>query len=86
MDSQKAMNIILEKLRMQIEKSNNNTIKRTNKGLKRVTFAPGDWLWDHFMKERSPIKMKNMFIPTRDEPFKLLENIGYNYMLKFTSR
>jgi len=53
-------------------------LKEPTRDEKRVTFAPGDWIWIHFGKESFPSKIKNKLMPRRDGPFQVLENIGDN--------
>ena len=42
---------IHEKVRLQIEKRNEYYASQANKGRRRVTFQPGDWVWVHMRKE-----------------------------------
>ncbi|KAH0655632.1 hypothetical protein KY285_030514 [Solanum tuberosum] len=74
----KAMKNIHNKVRMRIEKANNDVTKRANKGRKSVTFAPGYLVWVHFRKEIFPRKRKNKLIPRGDGLFQVLEKIRDN--------
>ena len=41
-----------EKVRLQIEKKNDQYASQANKGRRRVTFELGGWVWVHMSKER----------------------------------
>nr|XP_016512553.1 PREDICTED: tRNA:m(4)X modification enzyme TRM13 homolog [Nicotiana tabacum] len=70
--------IIHEQTRLAIEKRNEQTSLRKNKGRKQVIFKPGDLVWVHFRKEKFPSKRKSKLHPRGDGPFQVLERIGDN--------
>uniref|UniRef100_A0A1U7WNB5 Uncharacterized protein LOC104228082 n=1 Tax=Nicotiana sylvestris TaxID=4096 RepID=A0A1U7WNB5_NICSY len=72
------MKKIHEQTRLAIEKKNEQTALRKNKGRKQVIFKPGDLVWVHFRKERFPSKRKSKLHPRGDGPFQVLERIGDN--------
>ncbi|KZV46324.1 hypothetical protein F511_14549 [Dorcoceras hygrometricum] len=63
-----------EKVRANIEKKIQQYTKQANKGKKKVTFEPGDWVWLHLRKERRRSKL----LPRGDGPFQVLERINEN--------
>ena len=48
----KLVNSIHDKVRLQIEKKSEQYASQANKGRRRVTFKPRDWVWVHMKKER----------------------------------
>jgi len=50
---------IHERVKQQIEKKNEQYATHANKGRRRVTFEPGDWVWVHMRKERFPAQRKS---------------------------
>ncbi|XP_070054636.1 uncharacterized protein [Nicotiana tomentosiformis] len=70
--------IIHEQTRLAIEKRNEQTSLRKNKGRKQVIFKPGDLVWVHFRKEKFPSKRNSKLHPRGDGPFQVLERIGDN--------
>ena len=69
---------IHEKVRLQIEKKNDQYASQANKGRRRVTFEPGDWVWVHIRKERFPAHRRLKLNPRGDGPFQILEKINDN--------
>ena len=69
---------IHEKVRLQIEKKNEQYACQANKGRRRVTFEPGDWVWIHMRKERFPAQRRSKLNPREDGPFQILEKINDN--------
>jgi hypothetical protein len=69
---------IHEHAKQQIEKKNEQAAKSANRGRKKVTFQPGDWVWVHLRKERFPEKRKSKLLPRGDGPFKVVAKIGDN--------
>ncbi|KZV49822.1 hypothetical protein F511_44744 [Dorcoceras hygrometricum] len=67
-----------EKVRANIEKKIQQYTRQANKGKKKVTFEPGDWVWLHFRKERLPEKRRSKLLPRGDGPFQVLERINDN--------
>lgn len=61
-----------------IHEKNGQYASKANKGRKRVTFQPGDWVWVHMRKERFPSKRKTKLHPRGDGPFQVLERINDN--------
>nr|GEU30176.1 retrotransposon protein, putative, Ty3-gypsy subclass [Tanacetum cinerariifolium] len=51
---------------------------RRDKGRKHVLFKPGDLVWLHFRKERSPSKRRSKLSPWSDGPFKVLAKVNDN--------
>nr|XP_009587281.1 uncharacterized protein LOC104085025 [Nicotiana tomentosiformis] len=72
------MKTIHEHTRLAIERNNEQTALRRNKGRKPVIFEPGDLVWVHMRKERFPSKRKTKLHRRGDGPFKVLERIGDN--------
>ena len=67
-----------EKVKSQIEKKMEGYAKYANKGRKKVTFEPGDWVWVHFRKKRFPSQRKSKLMPRGDGPFQVLARINDN--------
>ena len=72
------MKSIHEKARLQIEKRNEYYASQANKGRRRVTFQPGDWVWVHMRKERFLNHRKSKLMPRGDGSFQILEKINDN--------
>ncbi|XP_060196232.1 uncharacterized protein LOC132625623, partial [Lycium barbarum] len=72
------MKKIHEQTKLAIERKNEQTALRRNKGRKSVIFKPGDPVWVHFRKERFPAKRRSKLDPRGDGPFEVLERIGDN--------
>lgn len=72
------MKKIHEQTKLAIERKNEQTALRRNKGRKSVIFKPGDQVWVHFRKERFPAKRRSKLDPRGDGPFEVLERIGDN--------
>ena len=69
---------IHEKVRLQIEKKNEQYASHANKGKRRVTFELGDWVWVHIRKERFPAQRRSKLNPRGDGSFQILEKINDN--------
>ena len=67
-----------EKVRLHLEKKNQEVAKKANKGRKRIVLEPGDWVWVHFRKERFPNHRKTKLMPRGDGPFQVLERLNDN--------
>ncbi|XP_059283567.1 uncharacterized protein LOC132037124 [Lycium ferocissimum] len=67
-----------EKVRLHLERKNQETANKANKGCKRVVLEPGDWVWVDFRKERFPNKRKTKLMPRGDGPFEELERLNEN--------
>jgi translation initiation factor IF-1 len=67
-----------EKIKLQIEKKNESYAKSANKGRKKVTFEPGDWVWIHMRKERFPSQRKSKLMPRGDGPFQVVAKVNDN--------
>ncbi|PKI59323.1 hypothetical protein CRG98_020278 [Punica granatum] len=61
-----------------ILKKNEQAATRANKGRKRVTFQPGDWVWIHLRKERFPSQRNSKLNPHGDGPLQVLDKINDN--------
>ncbi|XP_073153133.1 uncharacterized protein [Henckelia pumila] len=61
-----------EKVKVNIEKKNLQYTKQGNKGIKKVVFEPGDWVWLNLRKERFPEKRHSKLLPRGDGPFQVL--------------
>ncbi|XP_060210611.1 uncharacterized protein LOC132637556 [Lycium barbarum] len=72
------MKKIHEQTNLAIERKNEQTALRRNKGRKSIILKPGDQVWVHFRKERFPAKRRSKLDPRGDGPFEVLERIGYN--------
>ncbi|RDX67764.1 hypothetical protein CR513_53316, partial [Mucuna pruriens] len=66
------------KVRVNIEKMNEQHSRKANKGHVKVTFEPGDWVWVHMQKGRFPIQRNSKLKPRVDGPFQVLEKINDN--------
>ncbi|KAL4368062.1 hypothetical protein GQ457_05G022630 [Hibiscus cannabinus] len=66
------------KIKENIEKRTKQYEQQANKGRKKATFEPGDWVWIHFRKERFPAQRKSKLSPRGDGPFQTLEKINDN--------
>jgi len=69
---------IHERVNQQIEKKNQQYATHANKGRRRVTFEPGDWVWVHMRKERFPTQRKSKLAPRGDGPFQVIQRINDN--------
>jgi hypothetical protein len=69
---------IHEQARQHIEKKNEQYTTQANKGRKRVTFEPGDWVWLHMRKERFPAQRRTKLHPRGDGPFQVVAKINDN--------
>ena len=69
---------IHEWVKQQIEKKNQQYATHANKGRRRVTFEPGDWVWVHMRKERFPTQRKSKLAPRGDGPFQVIQRINDN--------
>ena len=67
-----------EQVKAQIEKRIESYARHANKGRRKVTFEPGDWVWVHLRKERFPSQRKSKLMPRGDGPFQVLEKINDN--------
>ncbi|KAL4318150.1 hypothetical protein GQ457_18G010020 [Hibiscus cannabinus] len=67
-----------QQVRDNIEKRTRQYEQHANKGRKRVTFKPGDWVWLHMRKERFPAQRKSKLMPRGDGPFQVLKRINEN--------
>ena len=56
----------------------NQYASQANKGRRRVTFEPGDWVWLHMRKERFPTHRRSKLNSRGDGPFQILEKINDN--------
>jgi hypothetical protein len=54
---------IHEHAKKQIEKKNEQAARSANKGRKKVSFQPRDWVWVHMRKERFPEQRKSKLLP-----------------------
>jgi hypothetical protein len=69
---------IHEHAKKQIEKKNEQAARSANKGRKKVSFQPRDWVWVHMRKERFPEQRKSKLLPWGDGPFQVVAKIGDN--------
>jgi hypothetical protein len=51
---------------------------KANKHRNKVIFEPGDLVWVHLRKDRSPDRSKSKLMPRGDGPFKVLARINDN--------
>ncbi|KAA3473497.1 succinate dehydrogenase [ubiquinone] flavoprotein subunit, mitochondrial-like [Gossypium australe] len=61
-----------------IERRTEQYAQRVNKGLKRVIFEPGDWVWIHMRKERFSTQRRSELLPMGAGLFQVLEMINKN--------
>jgi len=73
-----AMNKLHEKMRLHLEKKNQDVAKKANRGHKRIVFEPGDLVWVHFRKEQFTIHRRTKLMPRSDGPFPVLERLNDN--------
>ncbi|KAL4318322.1 hypothetical protein GQ457_18G007920 [Hibiscus cannabinus] len=67
-----------QQVRENIEKRTMQYEQQGNKGRRRITFEPGDWVWLHLRKERFPAQRKSKLLPRGDGPFQVVANINDN--------
>ncbi|CAH2812375.1 MAG: hypothetical protein CBHOC_5389, partial [uncultured Caballeronia sp.] len=67
-----------DRARLNIEKRNEQLTRQLNKGRRKVTFEPGDWVWIHMRKERFPAQRRSKLSPRGDGPFQVLEKVNDN--------
>ena len=67
-----------QQVRENIEKRTKQYEQHANKGRKRVTFEPGDWVWLHMRKERFPAQRKSKLMPRGDGPFQVINRVNDN--------
>ncbi|KAL4335061.1 hypothetical protein GQ457_07G006590 [Hibiscus cannabinus] len=67
-----------QKVRENIEKRTMQFEKQGNKGHRRITFEPEDWVWLHLRKERFPAQRKSKLLPRGDGPFQVVAKINDN--------
>ena len=78
---------IHERVKQQIEKKNLQYATHANKGRRRVTFEPGDWVWVHMRKERFPTQRKSKLALRGDRPFQVIQRIKDNaYKINLLSK
>lgn len=79
-----SMKKLHKKVRLLIEKKNQDIARRVNKGRKKLILESGDWVWVHLRKERFLSQRKSKLMPRGDGPFQLLERINDNaYKIDF---
>ncbi|KAJ9556733.1 hypothetical protein OSB04_011347 [Centaurea solstitialis] len=66
---------IHEKAKSNIEERTKKYEQQANKGKRKVTFEPGDWVWLHLRKERFPTRRKSKLMQRGDRPFQVLQKI-----------
>ncbi|PKI56810.1 hypothetical protein CRG98_022768 [Punica granatum] len=69
---------IHEEARQHILKKNKQYAECANKGRKKVTFEPRDWVWVHTRKERFPNQQKSKLSPRGIGPFQVIAKINDN--------
>ena len=69
---------IHEKAKSNIEERTKKYEQQANKGKRKVTFEPGDWVWLHLRKERFPTRRKSKLMQRGDGPFQVLQKINDN--------
>ncbi|KAK1581185.1 hypothetical protein Q3G72_003854 [Acer saccharum] len=67
-----------ETTRQNIERRTEQYATQANKGLKKVVFEPGDWVWLYMRKEWFPVQRRSKLLPKGDGPFQVLERINDN--------
>ena len=67
-----------EKVRLRLEKKNQEVAKRANKGRRKIILELGDWVWVHLRKDRFPSQRNAKLMPRGDGPFQVLERINDN--------
>ena len=67
-----------EKVRQQIEKKTEQYANQANKGRRKITFEPGDWVWVHLRKERFPAQRRSKLQPRGDGPFQVIGKVNDN--------
>jgi hypothetical protein len=66
------------KVKNQLGKKMEHYARMANKKKKPMVFAPGDWVWVHFRKERFPNERKSKLHPRGGGPFQVVEKINNN--------
>ncbi|KAL4280180.1 hypothetical protein GQ457_03G020830 [Hibiscus cannabinus] len=67
-----------QQVRENIEKRTMQYEQQGNKGRRRITFEPGDWVWLHLRKERFPAQRKSKLLPRGDGLFQVVAKINDN--------
>ena len=65
-----------EQIGVYIEKVNEADKIKASKNRKGKQYQPGDLVWLHLRKERSPIRRKSKLMARGDAPFKVLAKVG----------
>ncbi|PHU03633.1 ABC transporter B family member 4 [Capsicum chinense] len=73
-----AMKKLHEKVKLRLEKKNQEVARRANKGRRKLILEPGDWVWVHLRKDRFPSQRNAKLMPRGDGPFQVLERINDN--------
>ncbi|KAL4318957.1 hypothetical protein GQ457_18G008720 [Hibiscus cannabinus] len=81
MDGKKKAEYV-KKLHQQVRENNEKRTRQyeqqANKGVRRITFESGDWVWLHPRKERFPAQRKSKLLPRGDGPFQVVAKINDN--------
>ncbi|KAH0760914.1 hypothetical protein KY290_016987 [Solanum tuberosum] len=62
-----------DRVRLHLEKKNQDVAKWAIEGRTRIMFEPGDWVWVYFRKEHFPTHCKTKLMPRRDGSFPVIE-------------
>ncbi|KAF3630335.1 putative 60S ribosomal protein L7-3-like [Capsicum annuum] len=73
-----AMKKLHDKVRLQLEKKNQEVARRSNKERRKLILESADWVWVHLRKDRFPSKRNAKWMPRGDGPFQVLERINDN--------
>jgi len=65
-------------IKLQIERKVGKYVEHANKECKALIFEPGDWVWIHLRKDRSPTQRKSKLLPRGDDPFQIIKRINDN--------
>ena len=73
-----AMKKLHEKVRLLLEKKNQEVARQANKGRRKLILEPGDWMWVHLKKDRFLSQRNGKLMPRGDGPYQVLERINDN--------
>ncbi|PHU16772.1 hypothetical protein BC332_12467 [Capsicum chinense] len=67
-----------EKVRLRLEKKNQEFAREANKGRRKLILELGDWVWVNLRKDRFLSQRNAKLMPRGDDPFQVLERINDN--------
>lgn len=67
-----------EKVRISLEKKNQEMVKRVNQERKQLVLESGDWAWVHLQKDRFLTQIKAKLMSRGYGPFQVIKRINDN--------